>query len=48
MDDYFLVAGYDFFRVRLIMENNATQGMREIFDNGSITHLTKNNSGNTP
>jgi hypothetical protein len=40
-NEYFLVQGYDFLRVKFIKEKDAIRGISEIFDDGTIVELTK-------
>lgn len=40
-NEYFLVQGYDFFRVKFIKEKDAVRGISEIFDDGTVVELAK-------
>jgi hypothetical protein len=40
-NDYFLIEGYDFFRVKFIKDNDRVTGLNEIYDDGSISELSK-------
>ncbi len=40
-NEYFLIEGYDFFRVRFIKNKNKVIGLNEIYDDGNITKLSK-------
>lgn len=39
--EYFLIEGYDFFRLKFITDNNKVIGLNEVYDDGNITKLTK-------
>lgn len=40
-NEYFLIEGLDFLRVKFIKENNKVTGLNEVYDDGNITKLTK-------
>lgn len=40
-DEYFIIEGYDFFRVKFISDDYKVVGLNEIYDDGSITSITK-------
>lgn len=40
-NEYFLVEGYDFFRVKFMKEKDEVNGINEIYDDGTTTKLTK-------
>ena len=38
---YFIIEGYDFFRVKFVIDDNGVTGLNEIYDDGNVTRLIK-------